>query len=398
MDYHTCILKLYALTLTGMKLGLNNIQALDALFGYPSRAFPVIHVGGSNGKGSVCTKIAAALRHSGKNVGLYTSPHISTFRERIQINGKMIAEEEVATLLTEIFCKLETTPIPVTFFEVTTLLCFLFFARSGLDMAVLEVGLGGRFDATNIASSSLSIITSISLEHTDLLGKELELIAKEKAGIIKQNIPVLVGPKADFSTIREQAREKNSPFYSIREQFDDFEMENRAIAKRALELLAIPELSVQSGLAAKPPCRFEEVKERVILDVAHNPDGFERLFRSLRLHDSEGPYTVVCGLSKNKDLASCLAVLKQHAFQIILTQANHERAASADSLAEILSALEFPKSRLSVMPAISSAVAAALQLNSKGTLLICGSFFIMAEARLALHIEEPTDFLHLVEK
>lgn len=395
MTYTELLQQLTSISFRGMKLGLENMHKLDAKLQFPSRAFASIHVGGSNGKGSVCTKIATALQASGKRVGLYTSPHIATFRERIRINGAMISEEEVSIGLKTLFALLEETHIPATFFEVTTLLAFLHFATQKVDIAVLEVGLGGRLDATNIVLPSLSIITSISLEHTDLLGNTLESIAKEKAGIIKPHVPILTGPRTPQEPISTIASELKSPHIKTTGTFSTFEEENRATSKRAMEHLQLPSHSIQKGLEALPPCRMQEINQRVILDVAHNPDGLQQLFKSLRAKYPNKRYRVVCGLSKNKDLSGCLANLTQNASFLHLTEAKNPRAASALELENLLIGF----SNYAVNPDVSACVKDALAAAAPDELIvICGTFFIMAEARKALGVIDPTDPALISEK
>ncbi|MCE5317232.1 MAG: bifunctional folylpolyglutamate synthase/dihydrofolate synthase [Parachlamydia sp.] len=389
--------RLYAISLYGMKFGLENIQKLDASLGYPSRACPVVHIAGTNGKGSVSTKIAKALQVSGKRVGLYTSPHIATFRERIRMQGEMIAEEEAALFLREIFDLIDRTKIPATFFEVTTLLAFLCFARHNLDIAVLEVGLGGRLDATNIVSPILSVITSISLDHTDMLGSTLEEIAREKAGIIKPFVPILAGPRTPQNTIEKIATVNKSPYFRVDGIFASYDEENRAVAKRAMELLGMGPQAIQEGLSARPPCRMEEVKPGVILDVGHNPDGLEQLFHSLRHIYPDSSMRVVCALSKNKDLAGCLAVLRQNASFIHLTEAPGSRAAKASDLARLLyqQGYHHYSQEVSINASIHQALSS---LQEKQLLVICGTFFMMADARGTLGLCDPRDATPVSEK
>ena len=194
--YQTFINRLFAINLHGgMKLGLKNMETLNAMLGTPTQHFKCIHVAGTNGKGSVVYKIAKSLEKEGLRVGLYTSPHISSFRERIQINGQLIDESSVVAGLSRIFEEIDKSKIPATFFEITTALALKYFADQKVDYVVLETGLGGRLDATNIVTPVLSIITSISLEHTEYLGSTLEAIAKEKGGIIKPYVPIFIGPR-----------------------------------------------------------------------------------------------------------------------------------------------------------------------------------------------------------
>ncbi|HEY6172625.1 MAG TPA: Mur ligase family protein, partial [Candidatus Kapabacteria bacterium] len=183
--------KLFALEFTGMKLGLENIGELLASLGNPQEQYPTIHVAGTNGKGSVSSMLAAALQANGYKTGLYTSPHLVNFTERIKVNGEEIPRDYVASFLEANWHKVEE--VKATFFEVTTALMFKYFADKKVDIAVIETGLGGRLDGTNILRKPLAtVITSIGLEHTQILGDTLELIAKEKAGIFKQGSPAIV--------------------------------------------------------------------------------------------------------------------------------------------------------------------------------------------------------------
>lgn len=387
--------RLYAISLHGMKFGLENMQRLDSHFGYPSRAYPSVHIAGTNGKGSVSTKIARALQAAGKTVGLYTSPHIATFRERVRIRGEMIAEYETACLLEEIFTVIDRSHIPATFFEVTTLLAFIYFARRNVDIAVLEVGLGGRLDATNIVSPVLSVITSISLDHTELLGGTVEAIAREKAGIIKPAVPILAGPRTPRNPIEEIALACSSPYFRVEGSFPSYEDENRAVAQHAMELLGVTPQAILEALPALPPCRMEEVKPGIILDVAHNPDGLEQLFRSLRYKYPNHAFRVVCGLSKSKDLGACLNILKENASFIHVTEAQGTRAAKASDLAFLLGA--YP--HFSYDCSIKASVDQALVCRQPDELLIiCGTFFIMADAREALGLCDPRDPSPVSEK
>lgn len=402
MSYQKQLGRLYAIGMLGMKLGLRNMQLLDAKLGNPSKRFPAVHIAGTNGKGSVSTKIAHALKLSGLKVGLYTSPHLATFRERIQIDGAMIGEEETSKLLDSLFSLLDRSGITATFFELTTLLAFLAFAQHQVDIAVLEVGLGGRLDATNIIVPKLSIITSISLDHTQLLGNTIEEIACEKAGIIKRGIPLLVGPRTPLEPIRSMALQQLSPYYRVDESFELFDQENRAIAKRALELLNVPLASILAGLHALPPCRLERVfykNQEIILDVAHNPDGLLHLFKALKKLYPGVSFSIICGFSQDKDLTSCLEIIAKAASSIYLTQAENSRAAEADTLKKILLQDSFPEEQIRIEKNVPSAVIQALReaKNTGHLLVICGSFFIMEAARRVLGFDEPRDPLILYE-
>jgi len=405
MNYTHFIAKLYQINLYGMKLGLQNCLSLNKALGYPAQAFPSIHVAGTNGKGSVVTKIAKALELSGLKVGLYTSPHIACFRERIRINGQMITEEALCEHLDTVFAAQEANQIPATFFEITTFLAFLYFAKEKVDWVVLETGLGGRLDATNIVTPELSVITSISLEHTEILGATLAEIAREKGGIIKPKVPVVIGPRVPLSTIQEIADKCQSPCRQVVGEFANFEEENRAVSRTALETLAIPHEYVEKGLEALPPCRLEILThplnpncsllypEAVILDVAHNPDGLTQLFKAIRQKYPRHELHLVFGLSKNKDIRNCLRILKEEGTHFHLVEAQNGRGICISDLSRECEALGFSPSAISISPTIEDSVHLALQkAASQGQIVvICGTFFIMSSARAALGIDEPRD-------
>jgi len=266
----------------------------------------IIHIAGTNGKGSVALKIAQTLENAGHRVGLFVSPHISSFRERMQINSQPITEHEVQTHLPHIYNLCETRGIPATFFEITTALAFRYFDKGGVDVVVLETGLGGRLDATNVlVKPDLCVITSIGLEHTRILGETIEEIAGEKAGIMKRDVPVLVGPNVPHGVMRGHAEEKGVERYyecedvlgegaiksTTREvdgvEYVDYDIENSQIATAALHLLqskqrrrngdgdgdgdSLPvgqaskqlypmtDVDIENGVSLRPPCRFEEM-------------------------------------------------------------------------------------------------------------------------------------------
>ncbi|MBN9376749.1 MAG: bifunctional folylpolyglutamate synthase/dihydrofolate synthase [Chlamydiales bacterium] len=392
--YQTFINRLFAINLHGgMKLGLKNMETLNAMLGTPTQHFKCIHVAGTNGKGSVVYKIAKSLEKEGLRVGLYTSPHISSFRERIQINGQLIDESSVVAGLSRIFEEIDKSKIPATFFEITTALALKYFADQKVDYVVLETGLGGRLDATNIVTPVLSIITSISLEHTEYLGSTLEAIAKEKGGIIKPYVPIFIGPRVPLKVIQEIAQEKNSPLEQIQGSFQGFNEENNAIAQKALEYLKISSSSICAGLAKRPPCRLELVRDNppVILDVGHNPDGLIHLFKALKNKYPQQELRIVLGLSKNKDIESCLDILKKYGSAFHLVEAANGRGLEVEKLAE--KAKQHHLENIFIHKNISQGIQLALEaaLQEKQVLVICGTFFIMAEARACLGIQEPRD-------
>jgi len=396
--YSTLIQKLYQVNLHGgMKFGLANSFTLNEALGNPSDQFESIHVAGSNGKGSVVTKIAKTLEIVGHRVGLYTSPHISCFRERIRINGEMIPEKSVEKILPQIFELIEKKKIPATFFELTTLLALKYFAEENIDIAVLETGLGGRLDATNIVQPKLSVITSISIEHAEILGETMEKITIEKSGIIKPGVPVVIGPSVPFNIVNDIAQQQHSPLIQVSGHYESYDAENRAIAMQALETLGIPQEAIIQGIQACPPCRMEKVKlpgysQEVILDVAHNPDGLEHLFHSL----PQELYNVVFGLSKTKDIHGCLQVIKKHVTEFYLVEATNGRGVPVNELKRIMLDMGVSEEKIHIESSIATSIQQALAGNH--AVLITGTFFIMSEARAALRINEPRDPFDMNER
>lgn len=293
---------------------------------------PYIHVAGTNGKGSVCTKISQALTLSGYRCGRFTSPHISSFRERITIDDRPISTEKVEELLPPL---LEIEEL--TFFELITLLGLKYFSDEKVDVAVIEVGLGGRLDATNCIHPLLSIITSISLDHESILGDTLEKIAYEKAGIIKENVPVLLGPTVTQDSVIKKAIEMHAPIERISTQTLDYDMENQSIAKRALELLnphfKINLKCLKEALLSKPPCRLEKTvyhDREIILDVSHNEAGLKRLFQNMRVKYPNRKLVVFFALSIGRMHQNLLNIYQENADELYLLDLKHPRLESID--------------------------------------------------------------------
>ena len=357
--------------------GLTMMKKIDAWLGHPHRRFASVHVGGTNGKGSVSLKIAAALEAAGLRVGLYTSPHIDSFRERIQINGATVSPAFVEQFLPDLFSFIDRNGFEPSFFDLLTALGFAAFAEAKVDCAVVEVGLGGRFDATNVITPQLSVITSIAEDHCELLGDTLDAIAFEKAGILKEGVPVVIGPRARYAPVFTAAKGREILVPEIEGFYD---RENRAIARAALEALNIPEYAIEEGLLYRPPCRFEVVGS-TIFDVAHNPDGFQRLAEALDEFYPQQKFQMLLAMGKKKDVLSCVRPILPKVSKISCYSNGHERLHSAEALREMLQ----------IQPTTIS--------NSE-PLLICGSFFIMGEiqrklgASLRLRVRyQPTEQL-----
>ncbi|MEI8366435.1 MAG: cyanophycin synthetase [Parachlamydiaceae bacterium] len=402
--YQTLLDKLLSVNIHGgIKLGLENVLRLSTVLGDPHLAFPSVHVAGTNGKGSVTTKIAAAYQASGLKVGLYTSPHIACFRERIRINNEMITEKQVVKHLNRIFPLIEQHQIPATFFELTTLLAFAHFAAEKVDIAIIETGLGGRLDATNIIIPKLSVITSISLEHTEYLGSTLDLITAEKGGIIKPGVPVVIGPHVPYAVIEEIAALQKSVCTRVMGEFVDYHAENNAVAEKALALLGVDPIAIESGLKAIPCCRLEIIraeKTTIILDAAHNPEGLRSMLHAINHRFPHQRLRVVIGLSSNKDIEGCLKNLKDHVVHFHLVEANSSRAIATAAMRDALLQLEVDPERMTIEQTIPEALSSALKLAEKKQeiVVVCGTFFILNEARLALGINDPQDPYSLNER
>lgn len=405
MNYPQAIKRLLSINLFGgMKLSLENALRLDTVLKHPSKAFPSIHIAGTNGKGSVTKKIATALQLAGYRVGLYTSPHISCFRERIRVNGEMIPESSVASILKQVFDVVEQENIDATFFEIATLLAFRHFANEKVDFAVIETGLGGRFDATNIVASCLSVITSISLDHTEVLGNTVEEIAFEKAGIIKPKVPVILGPRLPHHIFETTAQALLSTCISVSGHFSNFEEENCAVANAALKEMKIDDRAIHEGLKARLPCRLEKIIQQgsqpIILDVAHNPDGLQQLIKSIKHQYPSIPLRFLCGFSKNKDVTACLKILQKNAGSIHFIEAPNGRGLPAMEMKAKLLELGMPDPNIFVLPSTKENLEAArLSAKKKGEILVvCGTFFIMSDIRAALGISEPKDIIDMNER
>jgi dihydrofolate synthase / folylpolyglutamate synthase len=400
--YAQVIDRLYQATSSlGVKPTQHNARAFDQALNFPTASYPTIHVSGSNGKGSVTTKIAKALELSGYRVGLYTSPHLFSFRERITVNSGLIDEDCVVEGMEKIFSIDQRLRLDATFFEMATFLCFDYFRKMQVDVAVIETGLGGRLDATNIIHPVLTVITSISREHTQILGDDLEQIALEKAGILKENVPVILGPKARCQAIYDRAKALNCSVIASKKISYFYDEENNAVAELALQRLApdfiLDRAAIEQGLAIRPPCRFERNEAReVIFDVAHNPEAVFYLLQALHTFFPQGRFRFLVGFSKDKKYDQCLELIADVAIHIHLVQAATPRAATAQELRSVLKNEDptFSTVHDSVTEGVTQAYARGLA--RKEILVICGSFYIMAEAKEALQF--PDDSLDLNKK
>lgn len=410
--------------------GIAGMQDLLSKLGDPHLSYPVIHVAGTKGKGSTCAFIAQGLIESGLKVGLYSSPHVMDWRERIQIDRKWIDREKMATLVSEFAPIVEG--MPLSEFEASTALAFWHFAREKVDGAVIEVGLGGRLDATNVVQPAVAVVTNISLDHTQLLGDTLEVIAGEKAAIIKPGALVVVAPqhRKAMRVILKRVQTQDTPVVVVGEhwkfeplemdwsgsemQVGDrrrslivevgmpgaFQLENAAVALAALNQaekagIAVTRAGRINGLRkARWPARLEVVSEepRIVLDGAHNPYSVMRLTDTVNHlldpsgHPERRP-TYIFGCMADKDIDSMLRALEPAAFRIVFVAADNPRAADPADLLERATKLrgDFSLPELSVADSLQAAIdAQRASLGPDDTLLITGSLSVAGEARRLL--------------
>ncbi len=415
------------------------IHFLGAL-GNPQDRYPVLHVAGTKGKGSVAAMSASALRAGGYRTGFYTSPHLIDFRERVQLDGQFIPREALAEVVDELRPVVAEHP-GLTHFELNTALAFVYFARQHADVAVIEVGLGGRLDATNAVKPQVAVIASLSYDHTYLLGNTLAEIAAEKGGIIKPGVPVVTAPQKPeaLAVLERLAGERHSPltlvgrdwlFRLVSHNLDgqDFEVwsaaeqeqldrlraqghpvdwrpehlripllgrhqiENAVVAYAALQTLRerglplSPE-AIRDGLrSVRWPGRFDIISRRpfVVLDGAHNRDSAQKLATTLQDYFPGRRVTLIFGASSDKDVSGMLAELLgpgTSIHRVILTQAVHPRALDPEELAEMVVEHGLtPEVRPSVRHALEAALATA---KPDDVILACGSLFVVAEARVS---------------
>jgi dihydrofolate synthase/folylpolyglutamate synthase len=389
---------LYGLERRRDKLGLDGTRTLLSTLGEPQRAFRSVHVAGTNGKGSVCAMIERVLREAGLRTGIYTSPHLVDFRERIRVSGRWAEEGALEARLAAI----QALPgaDERTFFEVATALAFDHFARQRVEWAVVEVGLGGRLDSTNVLLPALTVITRVAMDHAEILGGRLTAIAAEKAGIIKPGVPVVTGAQTPevMEVIRRTAAERGAPLIVARalpprvphappaRLLGPHQRENRRIAHAALEALraqgvTIGARAVAHGLrAASWPGRLERCPHlpRLWWDGAHNPDAFAALIAAWR-ELGHRPPALVLALSRDKD-AHAIARLLRDGFGPVPAFATCTRNARALPAADLAAALASGGLESSAHAGVAEAVRAALAHPARRRVLVTGSLFAVGEA------------------
>ena len=422
MNYNQTITWLYSFEKFGIKLGLDRINSICKELGDPQKNYKTIHVGGTNGKGSVCRFLQSILTNSGYKTGVYTSPHIQRFSERFIIDNKEISDTEVVLLVKKIkpiidkMIKKDNTP---TFFEIVTAMAFLYFKEKKVDFAVIEVGLGGRYDATNIAEPILSIITNVTLEHQDVLGYKIDDIAFEKAGIIKNKIPVITAAKdSALDVIKKVANKKYAPItiidssswkkikgraygqeflingslkeYNVKTSIlGEYQGENIGLTIASIEKIQISGVYITDEAIFKGiektenPGRMEIVgfKPLIILDGAHNVAGINSLKKTLKNDFVYNNLILVLGILSDKNVKGMLEIIAPIGDVIVTTKSQNKRATEPIKLKEIIEKLNF-KNQVFVKNKVNEAVKYALSIAKKDDLIcVTGSLFTVGEAR-----------------
>ncbi len=421
MGYEEDLAYLYGLERFGMKLGLGNVTKLLSRVGNPHKSFPSIHVAGSNGKGSVCAFIATILRQAGYRVGLYTSPHLVRFNERIRVDGEEISDQEVVRLVAELRShaeemSAESRALQPTFFEFTTAMAFRHFQEREIDIAVVEVGMGGRLDATNVVQPEVAVVTRIELEHTQYLGRTVDRIAREKAGIIKEGVPVWTVDQPAAEVIRERCTEVNSPLrvvgrdihvertscgverqtIVIRGNGDSeysfpllgtYQAENAGLAFGVVRELRGKGWHITDGALRRGytktqwPCRLQLVHWNpiILLDVTHTPGGAERLRESLQELFPGRKVVAVVGVLEDKDLSGIVSKLAPICRELILTEPDSKRAFRVEDAAEALQGVVTVRAIKPVSDAVEAAINEA---DNRDVVLVTGSLYTAGEACL----------------
>ena len=400
----------HAADLAKADFNLDRMRNLMAGLGDPQEAYPTIHVAGTKGKGSTSAFCASALQAAGYKTGLYTSPHLLDFAERMQVNGQPISHADLAALVEEIKPAVAAEPF-LTTFEITTALAFLYFARQKVDAAVIEVGLGGRLDATNIITPRVSVITSLSYDHTAVLGETLTLIAGEKAGIIKPGVPVVASPQKPeaLAVLEKVAAERGCELslvgreitfqagahslegHEFKIQNSEFripllglhQVENATTAYLALQKSGfnLSTAEIAKGFAnVRWPCRFEIISQdpTVILDSAHNEDAFIRLTETLKTYFPGRQVVLILGISEDKHLTAMLKAIQPLIETLVVTRADHPRALEPE---KIVATARQVGVQVETAAPVETALARALEIAQKNgsIVLSAGSMFVTAE-------------------
>ncbi len=401
---------LFGLKTAGVKFGVDRMRILSGMLGHPERAVPCIHVAGTNGKGSVSAMLESILRASGRKTGLYTSPHLVRLGERVQVNRSLLTEAEITAYVAELEPVAERIASAggvddrPSFFEFMTAMAFLQFARRACDISVIEVGLGGRLDATNIVEPEVSVVTSIGIDHSDMLGDTLEAIAGEKAGIIKPGRPVVIGrmPAAAEATVRAVAASRGARVVSVREEYGedvqryprtglegDYQRWNAATATLAAGLLSgklgVAKSAVEEGLRSVDwPGRWQRTQlggRLAILDSSHNPEGagvLDANLSALRLETGRDPVAVVGALGAMR-AGPLLEVLCRHCRELHLVVPHQSRASTYAELEALVPGTFRGRVVRSTVEGLFPAPGSCTAGGPDDVIVVTGSIYLLGE-------------------
>ncbi|MFH1972744.1 MAG: folylpolyglutamate synthase/dihydrofolate synthase family protein [archaeon] len=358
---------IYSLERTDKEFNLDAIQEFLNKVGNPENKLKAIHVAGTNGKGSTCAFINQSLIEAGYNVGFFSSPHLIKFNERIRVNNKEISDEDLERLTKKLDIKQKETGVQLTFFEAATVLAYWYFNEKKVDYAVLEVGLGGRLDATNTCKPIISVITSIGFDHMEMLGNTLELITKEKAGIIKPGVKVVTAVES-IDGIRPQKIDLEIGLKG------DYQKENAALAFTVLKELNIDEESIKRGLKnTKWKGRFEYIDSNILVDCAHNEQGINAMVDSVKKLNRN--IILIFGVCNNKDVLKMSKKLKELKPIVILTRSKVNRAADPNKLMQYFE-------NAVIKDNVKEALEYAKSIQSEDLILVSGSIYLIGEVYL----------------
>ena len=423
ISYDECLDKIYKLGRFGIKLELETVQNILRFLNNPQKNYKIIHVAGTNGKGSTATYMASILRKAGFKTGIYTSPHLVRFNERISIDGEDISDEDVVTAY-EAVNAVDIGKRRATFFEIATTMAFYHFARKQVEWVVIETGMGGRFDATNVITPQVSVITNLSIEHTDYLGNTIKNLAKEKGGIIKPAVPVVtaVSQPSGVKVIENLAKKNSAPLFRFKKDFSirktqkqntytfqgihnayrdlikplpgDHQRENLSLALAACELIFhrnkekdtrydLSQDLVENGLSITNwPGRLEKIQENplVILDGAHNLKAAQVLGKYLSDKLKDQRLTLVLGILDDKPHDDMLGHLLPLADRVIITKAKIDRSIETEILAS--SVKKYFTGDLTIIEDVAQAISHAISTSSKDdAVCIAGSLYVAGEAK-----------------
>jgi dihydrofolate synthase / folylpolyglutamate synthase len=409
MNIDKTLEELYSLTNMGIKLGLDNIKNILKLMGNPQDSYKILHIAGTNGKGSTASILEAGLLEAGYKVGKYTSPHIEKFNERIVVNEEQISNEKICSYYTKIRTLIEVNNLHPTFFEITTAMMFDYFKDCGCEYVVLETGLGGRFDATNVCNPEISIITNISMDHINILGDNLTDIAREKCGIIKDSPVVIADSKPELiAAVEEKTKDYTDVMkkysgvkFELTENFEtkiyienmefnlslygEYQVNNFLGAYEALKKVGISDKNIQDAVPKVYwPGRFEiysKVKPLIILDGAHNVDAASKLKENiLSKYRSEDIVTIV-SILEDKDRHGILEEISKFSDEIIFTSLeDFHRGTTGNQLLNLVSDFKNQRVENDLMKAFD------LAKKTKKVIVVCGSFYLLSKFKASIQM------------